>query len=94
MSLPLIRKPFIVQGLAFTIAVFMMNNAQAASEQEQIQQLRDEVKELRALLEQYVPQSKQKNNVPQYDTQRSTTVASVSTQNISSNTQKRLKNRL
>ena len=87
MSLPLIRKPFIVQGLAFTIAVFMMNNAQAASEQEQIQQLRDEVKELRALLEQYVPQSKQKNNVPQYDTQRSTTVASVSTQNISSNTQ-------
>lgn len=38
----------------------MMNNAQAASEQEQIQQLRDEVKELRALLEQYVPQSKQK----------------------------------
>ena len=39
MSLPLIRKPFIVQGLAFTIAVFMMNNAQAASEQEQIQQL-------------------------------------------------------
>ena len=87
MSLPLIRKPFIVQGLAFTIAVFMMNNAQAASEQEQIQQLRDEVKELRALLEQYVPQSKQKNNVPQYDTQRSTTVVSVSTQNISSNTQ-------
>ena len=56
MSLPLIRKPFIVQGLAFTIAVFMMNNAQAASEQEQIQQLRDEVKELRALLEQYVPE--------------------------------------
>ncbi|WP_293743770.1 DcaP family trimeric outer membrane transporter [uncultured Acinetobacter sp.] len=71
MSLPLIRKPFIVQGLAFTIAVFMMNNAQAASEQEQIQQLRDEVKELRALLEQYVPQSKQKNEMPQQATQTS-----------------------
>ena len=47
MSLSLIRKPFIVQGLAFTIAVLMMNNVQAANEQEQIQQLRDEVKELR-----------------------------------------------
>lgn len=60
MSLSLIRKPFVIQGLAFTVAALMMNNAQAASEQEQIQQLRDEVKELRALLEQYVPQSKQK----------------------------------
>lgn len=71
MSLSLIRKPFIVQGLAFTIAVLMMNNVQAANEQEQIQQLRDEVKELRALLEQYVPQSKQKNEMPQQATQTS-----------------------
>ena len=63
MSLSLIRKPFVIQGLAFTVAALMMNNAQAASEQEQIQQLRDEVKELRALLEQYVPQSKQKNDL-------------------------------
>ena len=43
MSLSLIRKPFVVQGLAMTVAAFMMNNTHAASEQEQIQQLRDEV---------------------------------------------------
>ncbi|MFK8933036.1 DcaP family trimeric outer membrane transporter [Acinetobacter junii] len=41
-----------------------MNTTQAATEQEQIQQLRDEVKELRALLEQYVPHSKQKTTSP------------------------------
>lgn len=64
MSLPLIRKPFLIQGLAFTVAILMMNTTQAATEQEQIQQLRDEVKELRALLEQYVPQSKQKTTSP------------------------------
>ncbi|MCH7336692.1 DcaP family trimeric outer membrane transporter [Acinetobacter sp. NIPH 2699] len=62
MSLSLIRKPFIMQSLAITVAVFMMNHAQAANEQTQIQQLRDEVKELRALLEQYVPQAKQEND--------------------------------
>ncbi|ENX36486.1 hypothetical protein F889_00200 [Acinetobacter colistiniresistens] len=61
MSLSLIRKPFVVQGLAMTVAAFMMNNTHAASEQEQIQQLRDEVKELRALLQQYVPQAKQQS---------------------------------
>lgn len=60
MSLPLIRKPFLIQGLAFTVAILMMNTTQAATEQEQIQQLREEVKELRALLEQYVPQSNKK----------------------------------
>ena len=38
--------------------------------------IRDEVKELRALLEQYVPQSKQKNEMPQQATQ-----ASVAAQN-------------
>ncbi len=64
MSLPLIRKPFLIQGLAFTVAILMMNMTQAATEQEQIQQLRDEVKELRALLEQYVPHSKQKTTSP------------------------------
>lgn len=64
MSLPLIRKPFLIQGLAFTVAILMMNTTQAATEQEQIQQLRDEVKELRALLEQYVPHSKQKTTSP------------------------------
>lgn len=64
MSLPLIRKPFLIQGLAFSVAILMMNTTQAATEQEQIQQLRDEVKELRALLEQYVPQSKQKTTSP------------------------------
>lgn len=78
MSLTLIRKPFIVKGLALSIAIFMMNSAQAATEQEQIQQLRDEVKELRTLLEQYVPQSKQKNQVlPTVDTQ-ATIVANTS----------------
>ncbi|WP_043972610.1 MULTISPECIES: DcaP family trimeric outer membrane transporter [Acinetobacter] len=61
MSLSLIRKPFVVQGLAITVAALMMNNTHAASEQEQIQQLRDEVKELRALLQQYVPQAKQQS---------------------------------
>ena len=64
MSLPLIHKPFLIQGLAFTVAILMMNTTQAATEQEQIQQLRDEVKELRALLEQYVPHSKQKTTSP------------------------------
>ncbi len=64
MSLPLIRKPFLIQGLAFTVAILMMNTTQAATEQEHIQQLRDEVKELRALLEQYVPHSKQKTTSP------------------------------
>ena len=77
MSLSLIRKPFVIQGLAFTVAALMMNNAQAASEQEQIQQLRDEVKELRALLEQYVPQSKQKNDLPQVTATPATTVVNA-----------------
>lgn len=63
MSVSLIRKPFVLQGLAITVAALMMNNAHAASEQEQIQQLRDEVKELKALLQQYVPQAKQKNDL-------------------------------
>ena len=35
MSLTLIRKPFIVKGLALSIAIFMMNSAQDATEQEQ-----------------------------------------------------------
>ncbi|ENX39458.1 MULTISPECIES: DcaP family trimeric outer membrane transporter [unclassified Acinetobacter] len=65
MSLSLIRKPFVMQGLAITVAALMMNSTHAASEQEQIQQLRDEVKELRALLQQYVPQAKQQNSIAQ-----------------------------
>ena len=39
MSLPLIRKPFI-QDLAITVATSMMNNAYAASGQEQMQHFR------------------------------------------------------
>jgi hypothetical protein len=65
MSLSLIRKPFVMQGLAITVATLMMNSTHAASEQEQIQRLRDEVKELSALLQQYVPQTKQQNDTPQ-----------------------------
>ena len=86
MSLPLIRKPFLIQGLAFTVAILMMNTTQAATEQEQIQQLRDEVKELRALLEQYVPQSKQKTTLPVSD---SAQVLAAQTTTPSSDTNKK-----
>jgi hypothetical protein len=85
MSLPLIRKPFLIQGLAFTVAILMMNTTQAATEQEQIQQLREEVKELRALLEQYVPQSKQKTTLPVSD---SAQVLAAQTTTPSSDTNK------
>ncbi|MBP7880525.1 DcaP family trimeric outer membrane transporter [Acinetobacter sp. NIPH 1852] len=64
MSSTLIRKPFVVQGLAMIVAALMMNNAHASSEQEQIQQLRAEVNELRALLEQYLPPIKQQSDAP------------------------------
>lgn len=86
MSLPLIRKPFLIQGLAFTVAILMMNTTQAATEQEQIQQLRDEVKELRALLEQYVPHSKQKTTSP---VSSSAQVLAVQTTTPSSDTNKK-----
>ncbi len=86
MSLPLIRKPFLIQGLAFTVAILMMNTTQAATEQEQIQQLREEVKELRALLEQYVPQSKQKTTLPVSD---SAQVLAAQTTTPSSDTNKK-----
>lgn len=74
MSLTLIRKPFAMQGLAMIIATLMMNNAHASSEQEQIQQLRAEVTELRALLEQYLPQIKQQNDAPKAIEMSSATV--------------------
>lgn len=86
MSLPLIRKPFLIQSLAFTVAILMMNTTQAATEQEQIQQLRDEVKELHALLEQYVPQSKQKIILPVSD---SAQVPAAQTTTPSSDTNKK-----
>ncbi|RLZ11225.1 DcaP-like protein [Acinetobacter sp. 2JN-4] len=74
MSLTLIRKPFAMQGLAMIIAALMMNNAHASSEQEQIQQLRAEITELRALLEQYLPQIKQQNDAPKAIEMSSATV--------------------
>ncbi len=77
MSLTLIRKPFVMQSLAIIVATLMMNTAHATSEQEQIQQLRAEVSELRALLEQYVSQPKQENVASQVVAQP----ASVTTYN-------------
>lgn len=81
MSLSLIRKPFVMQGLAITVATLMMNSTHAATEQEQIQQLRDEVKELRALLQQYVPQAKQQNDAPQAAVTPATAVVATNNQN-------------
>lgn len=81
MSLSLIRKPFVMQGLAITVATLMMNSTHAATEQEQIQQLRDEVKELRALLQQYVPQAKQQNDTPPVAVAPASTVVATNNQN-------------
>ncbi len=81
MSLSLIRKPFVMQGLAITVAALMMNSTHAASEQEQIQQLRDEVKELRALLQQYVPQAKQQNEPSQVSVAPAATAVTTQNQN-------------
>ena len=50
-------------------------------DQEQIQQLRDEVKELRALLQQYVPQAKQQNDAAQVAVAPATAVAASNNQN-------------
>ncbi|QHH99372.1 DcaP family trimeric outer membrane transporter [Acinetobacter dispersus] len=83
MSLSLIRKPFVMQGLAITVAALMMNSTHAASEQEQIQQLRDEVKELKALLQQYVPQAKQQNDATQVAVAPATPVVATQNQNTS-----------
>ncbi|MCH7390538.1 DcaP family trimeric outer membrane transporter [Acinetobacter dispersus] len=83
MSLSLIRKPFVMQGLAIIVAALMMNSTHAASEQEQIQQLRDEVKELKALLQQYVPQAKQQNDATQVAVAPATPVVATQNQNTS-----------
>lgn len=93
MSLSLIRKPFVMQGLAITVATLMMNSTHAASEQEQIQRLRDEVKELSALLQQYVPQTKQQNDTPQVAVAPASTGVTTHNQNtpaiVAANTPKK-----
>jgi hypothetical protein len=52
MSLFTNRKSLIVKSLALTVAALMVNTAQAATDSQEIQQLRNEVQELKALLQQ------------------------------------------
>lgn len=52
MSLFTNRKSFIIKSLALTVTVLMVNTAQAATDSQEIQQLRNEVQELKALLQQ------------------------------------------
>ena len=60
MSLPLMKKPAIRQGLAVSIATLMMTATHAASaEQEEIAQLRAEVEALKALIQKNFPQVQQ-----------------------------------
>ncbi|MBI0393261.1 DcaP family trimeric outer membrane transporter [Acinetobacter bereziniae] len=52
MSLFTNRKSFIIKSLALTVTALMVNTAQAATDSQEIQQLRNEVQELKALLQQ------------------------------------------
>ena len=52
MSLFTNRKSLIVKSLALTVTALMVNTAQAATDSQEIQQLRNEVQELKALLRQ------------------------------------------
>lgn len=52
MSLFTNRKSLIVKSLALTVTALMVNTAQAATDSQEIQQLRNEVQELKALLQQ------------------------------------------
>ncbi|WP_151825282.1 DcaP family trimeric outer membrane transporter [Acinetobacter bereziniae] len=52
MSLFTNRKSFIIKSLALTVTALMINTAQAATDSQEIQQLRNEVQELKALLQQ------------------------------------------
>ncbi|MCU4313507.1 DcaP-like protein [Acinetobacter bereziniae] len=52
MSLFTNRKSFIIKSLALTVTALMVNAAQAATDSQEIQQLRNEVQELKALLQQ------------------------------------------
>ncbi|ENV17146.1 DcaP family trimeric outer membrane transporter [Acinetobacter guillouiae] len=52
MSLFINRKSLIVKSLALTVTALMVNTAQAATDSQEIQQLRNEVQELKALLQQ------------------------------------------
>lgn len=63
MSLPLIRKPFVMQGLAFTSAALIMNNANA--EQERIQRLHAKLEQTLNRLKRNVLRLKQKVDTPQ-----------------------------
>lgn len=52
MSLFTNRKSFIIKSLALTVTALMVNTVQAATDSQEIQQLRNEVQELKALLQQ------------------------------------------
>lgn len=64
MSLPLSKTPLMQHSLAITIAAVLMNTAHAMTEQEEVQQLRTEVQELRTLLERYVSQKAESHTTP------------------------------
>lgn len=57
MSLVFGRKAFLPQGLAVAVTALMMNSAHAMTEQQELQQLRAEVTELKALIQQHIPQA-------------------------------------
>lgn len=57
------RKAFLPQGLAVAVAALMMNSAHAMTEQQELQQLRAEVKELKALIHQHLPQASNQGKI-------------------------------
>lgn len=75
MSLPLIRKPFVMQGSAITNAALMTNKTLAANEPKKIQHFHNEVNELSAVFEHSISQSKQKALVSQVVETSTTIVA-------------------
>lgn len=62
MSLPLSQKRLMQQSLTITVVTLLMNAAHATSEQDELQQLKMEVKELRTLIERYQAQTVQTHN--------------------------------
>ncbi|WP_273777258.1 DcaP family trimeric outer membrane transporter [Acinetobacter sp. GSS19] len=62
MRLPLSQKRLMQQSLTITVVTLLMNTAHATSEQDELQQLKMEVKELRTLIERYQVQTLQTHN--------------------------------
>lgn len=62
MRLPLSQKRLMQQSLTITVVTLLMNTAHATSEQDELQQLKMEVKELRTLIERYQAQTVQTHN--------------------------------